>query len=125
MNEQNESCTCSRDKLIFSCSGAADVGELADRAARELTRQGIGKMFCLAGVGGDVEPILDKTRNAKGILVIDGCQVACAKKSLDRAGIENYQHMQLGDLGYEKGNSPASSENVAEVIAKSREYNVK
>ena len=48
-------CTCSAGpKLIFSCSGAADVGELADQTARKLTRNGDGKMFCLAGIGGRV-----------------------------------------------------------------------
>ncbi|MEK7995130.1 MAG: putative zinc-binding protein, partial [Planctomycetota bacterium] len=35
-------------KLIFACSGAADVGEIADRAARRMTRNGSGSMFCLA-----------------------------------------------------------------------------
>ncbi len=49
------------DTLIFACSGAADVGAVADRAAREMTKRGIGQMFCLAGIGGGVEPILQKT----------------------------------------------------------------
>ena len=48
-------------KLIFACSGAADVGEIADRAARELTKNGLGKMFCLAGIGGRVGGIMKKT----------------------------------------------------------------
>ena len=43
-------------KLIFACSGAADVGEISDRAARKLSKDGIGAMFCLAGVGGRIEP---------------------------------------------------------------------
>ena len=56
-------CSCSSaPKLIFSCSGAADVGELADQAARRLTREGSGKMFCLAGIGGQVEGIIKSKR---------------------------------------------------------------
>jgi len=43
---------CSRGpKLIFACSGAADVGALSDQAARKLTSEGFGQMFCLAGIG--------------------------------------------------------------------------
>ncbi len=45
-------CCSSATKLIFACSGAADVGAIADQAARKLTRDGVGKMFCLAGIGG-------------------------------------------------------------------------
>lgn len=122
MKKQTNSCACDGDRLIFSCSGAADVGELADRTARELTKQGIGKMFCLAGIGGNVESIIQKTRTVERLLVIDGCQVACAKESLDRVNITGYQYMQLSKLGYEKGKSPASPENVAEVVKKSRDY---
>ena len=35
-------------RLIFACSGASDVGEIADRAARKLSREGVGKMYCIS-----------------------------------------------------------------------------
>ena len=51
MSEKN-ACACgSAPKLIFACSGAADVGAIADQAARKLTKDGAGKMYCLAGIG--------------------------------------------------------------------------
>ena len=31
-------------KVIFACSGSADVGKIADLAARKLTEEGVGKM---------------------------------------------------------------------------------
>ena len=58
------------EKLIFACSGAADVGAISDRAARRMTRDGVGKMFCLAGVGGQVEGIVNKTKAASKVLAI-------------------------------------------------------
>ena len=43
-------CACDvTTKLIFACSGAADVGQISDLAARKLTVEGAGKMFCLGG----------------------------------------------------------------------------
>ena len=42
-------------KLVFPCSGASDVGGLSDRAARQMTLDQTGKMYCLAGIGGRVE----------------------------------------------------------------------
>lgn len=93
MKAKNGNCECSAaPKLIFSCSGAADVGELADRAARKMTEDGIGKMFCLAGVGGRVGGILKTTEAAKAILALDGCPLSCAKKSLEKAGIKEFAH---------------------------------
>ncbi|MFZ5830584.1 MAG: putative zinc-binding protein, partial [Planctomycetota bacterium] len=58
-------CACgSAPKLIFACSGAADVGQIADLAARRLTAEGVGKMFCLAGIGGRVSGIMETTKTA-------------------------------------------------------------
>jgi uncharacterized metal-binding protein len=102
--------------LIFSCSGGADTGELADQAAKEMTRQGIGKMFCLAGIGGEISGILTSTRTASGILVIDGCTFDCAKKILNLAGITEFEHLRLSDLGFEKGKSPVSEEGIEKVV---------
>ncbi|HUT30939.1 MAG TPA: putative zinc-binding protein [Sedimentisphaerales bacterium] len=102
-------------KLIFACSGAADVGEISDKAARKLTRDGLGKMFCLAGIGGRVEPIINAGKSASLLLAIDGCELDCAKNCLEKAGFENFQHLRITDMGMEKGKSPATDERVAEV----------
>ena len=104
------------DTLIFACSGAADVGAVADQAARKMTQQGCGKMFCLAGVGGGVEPILKKTAAAQKILAIDGCPLNCVKHCLEQAGFGQFEHLQIADLGLEKGKSPATDENVSKVV---------
>ena len=38
--------------MILACSGGSNVGQLSNQAAIELTHEGFGKMFCLAGIGG-------------------------------------------------------------------------
>ena len=117
------SCACSAGpKLIFSCSGAADVGELADRAARKLSRAGHGKMFCLAGVGGRVSGILKSTEAAASILAIDGCALDCARKSLEEAGITRFNHLRLTNLGFEKGNAEVDSDSIAQVVEKAKTF---
>ncbi len=99
-------------RLIYACSGAADVGQIADLAARKLMQQGFGRMYCLAGVGGRVPAILETTRTATMILAIDGCPQACARKTLEQAGFTNYRHLQLEDLGLTKGDHPPTAERV-------------
>lgn len=115
----SQSCGCSGGpKLIFACSGAADVGEIADKAARKLTREGVGRMFCTAGIGGRISGILKTSEAADSILAIDGCPLNCVKSSLEQAGFTAFKHLQLADLGLEKCQSPVTDENVNAVAAR-------
>jgi uncharacterized metal-binding protein len=107
-------CACgSAPKLIFACSGAADVGLIADKVARQLTAEGAGKMFCLAGVGGRVSGIMATTEAAAAILAIDGCPLDCAAQCLAQAGFESFEHLRLSDFGMEKGATPPTDETIA------------
>ncbi|OGV64903.1 MAG: zinc-binding protein [Lentisphaerae bacterium RIFOXYA12_FULL_48_11] len=115
MNDKN-TCACgTAPKLIFACSGAADVGAIADQAARKLTKDGAGKMFCLAGIGGRVPGIMETAKSAAKILAIDGCPLNCVKNTLEQAGFKKFEHLQVADLGMEKGKTPPVPEVVAKV----------
>lgn len=116
-----DKCCGEAPKLVFACSGAADVGAIADQAARKLARDGVGRMFCIAGLGGDVGPMVDATRKAGGILAIDGCGTDCVKRTLERHDFSDYVHMRVTDLGLEKGNSPAAAENIGRAVARGAE----
>ncbi len=114
-------CECSTaPKLIFACSGASDVGEISDRAARLLTREGKGKMYCLAGIGGRVSGIVATTEAASQVLAIDGCPLDCAKNCLKEAGFTTFAHVRLADLGMEKGKSPVTDERIEKAAERGR-----
>lgn len=111
-----EKCTCaSAPILIFPCSGGSDVGALTDQAARRLTADGIGKMYCLAGIGGRLDAIMETTKSAAKILAIDGCKLDCARRTLRQAGFSGFEHIRLNDFGIEKGESPVNDENIEKV----------
>lgn len=111
-------CVCDpASTLIFACSGAADTGCLSDLAARGLMKDGMGKMYCLAGVAGRVDPLMKGTASAETILAIEGCPMDCTRKTLEQAGFKVTQHIRVTDLGLVKGQSPATDENVAKVVA--------
>ena len=113
MSEKKE-CACgTAPKLIFACSGSSDVGAIADQAARKLTKDGAGKMYCLAGIGGRVSGIMATTESVAKILVIDGCPINCARKTLELAGFKQFEHLSLSDIGLQKGQSPVTPENIA------------
>lgn len=121
MEKKRVQCGCSvAPTLIFPCSGASDVGEIGDRAARSLTKDGTGKMYCLAGIGGHVNTIIVNTQAAAKILAIDGCPLDCVKKSLQHAGFMEFEHLRITDLGLEKGKSPATEERISLVAERGR-----
>lgn len=115
--EKNDKCIRNTaPRLIFACSGAADVGAVADQAARQLTRDGAGKMFCLAGIGGRISGIMKSTEAASKLLAIDGCPLNCVKACLEEAGFTNFEHLQLADLGMAKGSTEITESNIGKVV---------
>jgi uncharacterized metal-binding protein len=115
-------CSCSgATDLMFSCSGAADIAEIGDRAVRTLHKAGDAKMFCLAGIAGKIESIEANTRGADRLLVVDGCDSDCAKKTMELGGFTEFIHVRVSDLGMEKGKAPVTEERIAVVVAKLRE----
>jgi uncharacterized metal-binding protein len=123
MSEVNKPAECAcgtAPKLIFACSGAADVGQISDLAARKLTAEGAGKMFCLAGIGGRVSGIMATTQAAAAILAIDGCPLDCARNTLEQAGFQQFEHLRLTDMGMEKGKTPATEEAIAKVASRGK-----
>jgi len=116
--EDNGTCGCqAAPKLIFACAGASDTADITYRAARRLTREGAGKMYCLAGIGGRVQDILNISAEAEILLALDGCEADCAKRSLELAGFSNVLHLRVTDLGMPKGSSPATLERISQVVA--------
>ncbi len=118
--DPQSACCSPAAKIIFPCSGSADVGKIADLAARKLMADGVGKMSCLAGVGGRVSVIMETTRTAQAILAIDGCPLHCARHTLEQAGFKKSEHLCLSDLGMAKGKTPVTEEAVAKVASQGK-----
>jgi len=114
-------CACNGGPdLMFCCSGAADTAEIADLAVRDLHKAKDARMFCLAGIAGDVETIVVNTQAANRMLVVDGCDSDCAEKTMRKNGFNNFIHFRVTDLGWEKGKTPVTAERVAEAAARLR-----
>lgn len=116
MNENNESASATPKKpvtVVYSCSGCSDAGELADLVARRLAREGVAEMSCLAGIGGRVKPLVNRAAKAERILVVDGCPLNCARHTLELAGFNQFEHLELHQLGIRKGSCPVNEERIA------------
>lgn len=118
---ETKSCLCheSAAKTVFACSGAADLGEVADLVARKLHRDDISQMKCLAFIGAGIQEMIDSVKDSD-MLVIDGCNLDCGKLTMEKQGISSFHHVRLTDLGYKKGQTPATGptiDKIAELAA--------
>ena len=87
---------------ILACSGGSNVGQITNEVAKRLDINGFGKFFCLAGVGGHISGMVASVEGSDKVLVLDGCPVACGKKTMEAANLADYEYLVVTDLGIEK-----------------------
>jgi uncharacterized metal-binding protein len=98
----DDCCTPSGNIMILACSGGSNVGQLSNRAAVELTQEGFGKMFCLAGIGARLSGFVQSAKDVPEMVVIDGCDVGCSRGILAQAEVPMKNYLVLTDMGIEK-----------------------
>ncbi len=87
---------------IYGCAGASNTGQLANAAAVRMTQRGTGRIGCLGGLGSGQKGFVTAARLADEVVAIDGCEVGCAKKTLEAVGVTPNRHVVVSDLGIEK-----------------------
>jgi uncharacterized metal-binding protein len=113
-------CCAGGERLVFPCSGASDVGGLADGVSRKMSKEEVGRMYCLAAIGAGVESFVETTKAATQVIALDGCPVGCATKCLEKSGIRPIS-ISFKELGFLRGESPSTEESVNKAFAKIRD----
>ena len=81
-------CECSAEEITFlPCSGGSNCGQITNQVAIRLDEEGVGHIYCLAGIAAHIDGMVESARGAKRIVALDGCQVACARKAIEHAGL--------------------------------------
>ena len=88
--------------LVYSCSGSSSAAQMANDVAVKLDRLKVAEMSCIAGVGGDVEPLVRTAKSGRPIIAIDGCPLNCVAHILKRHGLKPARHYELSKLGIQK-----------------------
>jgi uncharacterized metal-binding protein len=96
------SCGDEKVTLVFPCSGASNVGQITNELALRLTREGLGAMSCLAGVGAHISGFVVSARDCDRLVVLDGCPQRCAAKLFEHVGVQAHVCVMLADHGFEK-----------------------
>ena len=118
-----EKCLCEASEvLIFPCSGGSNCGQIANQAAVQLTEEGVGTIYCLAGIGAHDSVMIETAKAAKRVVAIDGCSTACAKRTLEHAGLMVTDYLDVAEEGIEKIHDfKLSLEDISSIAAKVRE----
>lgn len=88
--------------LIYSCSGCSSAAQLANSLAIQIDRQQTAEMSCIAGLGGDIKPLLRTAHSGRPIAMIDGCPLQCGRHILERHGLSPDLHWDLSKKGVSK-----------------------
>ncbi|WP_028324901.1 putative zinc-binding protein [Desulfatirhabdium butyrativorans] len=110
---------------VFYCAGASNVGQSTMLASvRAANHLGYDKasLLCLASISAGLPNITNAAKQAKGIVVIDGCPMSCAMKTMNKAGFTLDKHLIVSkDLNISKNfdlNSETDIHRIAEALEK-------
>lgn len=67
-----------------------------------MDREKVAEMSCIAGVGGDVKPLVKTAKSGRDLIAIDGCVLACCKASLARHNLVAKHYFILSDFDIPK-----------------------
>jgi uncharacterized metal-binding protein len=86
---EEKQCECSAEEITFlPCSGGSNCGQITNQVAIRLDEEGAGHIYCLAGIAAHIDGMVESARGARRIVALDGCQVACARKAIEHAGLK-------------------------------------
>ncbi|HUU76403.1 MAG TPA: putative zinc-binding protein [Methanoregulaceae archaeon] len=103
-------------RILFPCAGLANVGQISNCAALQLTEEGYGNATCIALLGSGNPGLMEGIAGANEVVIIDGCSNECGKKIADSQGVGIAQHLIITGLGIEKVHSQDYTEDDIEKV---------
>ncbi|MDD1690371.1 MAG: putative zinc-binding protein [Methanoregula sp.] len=118
---EKPTCSCGVNepkRIIFPCAGQANVGQLTNLAAIQLTEEGYGSIACASLLAIGTESLIANTLKADEVVILDGCPMNCAKKIAGAQGIAAGQYLVMTELGIAKGPSKSyTNDDIEKIVA--------
>lgn len=103
MMAEEGKCGCATTGvMLYTCAGGTNLGMISHDVVMDLVAQGKGKMGCLTGIGGHISTMIVNAKAAKLIIMVDGCKTRCGAKSLEQAGITDFEQVIISDFDIKK-----------------------
>ncbi len=116
---ETQKCSCGQNepkRIIFPCAGQANVGQIINLAAVQLTEEGYGTISCTALLAIGAENLIANALKSDEIVILDGCPMLCAKKIAEAQGLLPGQHLILTEIGLTKGPSKSYTDKDIETV---------
>lgn len=116
--------TADKTRIVYSCSGCCDAGKVSDLLGRRLRKEGYAQSTCscLASISAGVQTYIDKTKAAGEVICIDGCKLACARKTIEKINVKPKSYI-LTEMGFENGKMEISEELILNLYNRIAEAN--
>ena len=116
-------CECSAEEITFlPCSGGSNCGQITNQVAIRFDEEGVGHIHCLAGIAAHIDGMVESARGAKRLVALDGCQVACAKKAIEHAGLKVTDWICVTEEGVAKNHQfKLAPEEIELIVRKTKE----
>lgn len=104
-------CTLSNSALpvVYTCSGATNLAQLANDIGLWLHQQGHARMSALAGLAGAQTTHIEELVNAPAVIAIDGCGQGCVSGCLARYQVTPRWRINLETIGIKKADDTVCS----------------
>ncbi len=70
--------------LVVACAGCPEYGNTAGEIAGAIAGDGFAEALDLSAMEAGSDRVLQRARRSSGIIVVDGCSKACARKILEQ-----------------------------------------
>ena len=89
--------------IVLACDGAASVGQVGHKVAVKLTKETDGaRMCCITAIGAESKPHVQIAKDARKLVVINGCQNRCATKVLEKVGLKPSYEITIAEEAVDK-----------------------
>jgi len=121
--ETSPKCECTAEEITFlPCSGGSNCGQITNQVAIKLDEEGVGHIYCLAGVAAHIDGMVESARGAKRLVALDGCQVACAKKAIEHARLTVTDWICVTEAGVTKNHQfKLAKDDIDLIVRKTKE----
>ncbi len=116
-------CECTAEEITFlPCAGGSNCGQITNQVAIKLDEEGIGHIYCLAGIAAHIDGMVESAKGAKRLVALDGCQVACARKAIEHAGLKVTDWICVTEEGVAKNHQfKLAPEEIELIVRKTKE----
>ena len=112
-------CECKAEEIVLlPCAGGSNCGQITNRVAVKLDEEGVGRIYCLAGIAAHIDGMVESAKGAKKIVALDGCNVAYAKKTIEHAGLKVTDWICVTEEGVEKNHQFKLASEEIDLIAR-------